>query len=124
MSAPTAINTCDVTASLETILGTEYVASGSDVIQLYVASHKPFFHGNNIILPFGVSADFDGNGDVSLTVIETETPNHKLDFLILIPRTDSFQGMRVIKMKAAIVPDLATEELIKITEPFDFDLGF
>lgn len=114
------INNCTIKVYLLDILGSIPTIDVNDPPMFYVGSGKHFFHGDALILPFTQKVSFDVNGKAEISVMETETPDHKLNFFISIPETYS---TRVIGFDSAIVPDQAECPLTQITIAKRFGLS-
>jgi len=72
------------------------------------------------VLPFTKLASFNTFGEASIDIIETETPQKKLQFFVTFPEEFS---SRIIRMNPAIVPNQVECPLNELTETIAFDLS-
>lgn len=94
------ITTINVTCKVKDLLDA-IVDMAALEAKLHVRSPRSFIHGTTLIGPFEKSADFDDQGDVSLEVVETETPGVKLEFFITM---NEGKSKRSIYFEPVIVP--------------------
>ncbi len=114
------ISECNISATIKDILGDLVTDTATFVATLIIQNEVAFKHGNNLIFPFTKTKAFDSSGNVSLSVIETETPGQKLQYSVIFQENNR---TRTIRFNPAVVPDLASSNLLSITVPLSFDFG-
>lgn len=106
------ISTCTITGSLRNLSG---IGTGLTPLNatLYIKNEQSFMHGDNLIAPFELSAQFDSSGNVSLACIETTTPGQRLQLFITL-----LEGLstRTILLNPVLIPNTTTIDLGSLTQ--------
>lgn len=114
----TQINECVITANLGDLFGDKYIPA--DPPMLYVTNDRSFNHTNNTVLPFTKSVAFDGLGQASMSVIETETVGENLNFYVTYREGKS---VKFLQFEPAVVPNTTSKPLTEVTSVVDSDLS-
>lgn len=115
-----AINKITINASLQNLLGNDQSFATPQEAVLHVKNDRSFIHGVEVILPFDKTKVFDGSGNASITIIETETVGEKLEFFIVY---SDGRSKKVIWFEPSVVPNTTPIELTQITSVIDQDFG-
>ena len=105
-----AIATSAITLNIKDLLGD--VPSGITAGKLIASVENGFFHNETFIVPGAKSANFNGSGVATLTVMETETTGQKLRFIAVIPDGTSF---KTIIFKPHFVPNTGSQNILAFT---------
>lgn len=111
---------CVVTAKLQDILLDVPAIDPTNPPRLHIKAHRSFTLEETVVLDGSQSAPFDIAGEASLSVVVTETVGEKLQFGISIP---DGRGTKWVMFEPAIVPNLFTEEIQRISTVRSTDFG-
>lgn len=114
IAAPVAINECLIFVNLSDVLQGDL--SGISNAKLFAEVSQSFQHGVKNILPSKESVAFDPNHlsgyYAEISVIETTTPNKKMDFYITFTRSGKEEQVR---FRPVVIPDATSKALNTIT---------
>jgi hypothetical protein len=111
---------CIVTADLQDLLLSVPVIDPLNPPKLHITAHRTFTLEESVVLGGSQSAAFNISGEASLSVVVTEPVGERLQFGISIP---DGRGTKWIMFEPAIVPNLYTEEIQRITLVRATDFG-
>lgn len=118
--SPASISECLVSCYITDLLGADYVLDSSKPATLHVKSYRAFMHGSKLVRPFTKSANFDADGLAQLSVIETQSIEQPLEFLVTY-----FEGeyKKQVRFIPAVVPNSPAANLNSVSTVSSLDMG-